>query len=277
MGAGMGGRVVRAGAAAGAAAVDGTTPLHLAAAAGDEAGLRVLLEAGAAVEAEDEGGARPLHLAAAAVRAEAARLLLDEAGARPEARDGCGRSPLDLASLLRPSSTEIVTPLLARAGRGHAGPGVHPVGRRRELVRRASVGPGQHAAARGHTHVAGSRRMAVACAGPRHVARAHGRAARAAGVRVVGGVAGVHLVCHRMAVLLVRGAIVLGRAIVEGRHARPGSRAQMVRSRAPRGLSLWLLAVALLPRMQRQGVIMAGGVDSRGLVGGSFRRVANVQ
>ena len=68
------------------------------------------------MEAEDEGGATPLHLAAAATRAAAARLLLDEAGARPEARDGCGRSPLDLASLLRPSSAEIVTPLLARAG-----------------------------------------------------------------------------------------------------------------------------------------------------------------
>ena len=68
------------------------------------------------MEAEDEGGATPLHLAAAATRAGAARLLLDEAGARPEARDGCGRSPLDLASLLRPRSTEIVTPLLARAG-----------------------------------------------------------------------------------------------------------------------------------------------------------------
>ena len=68
------------------------------------------------MEAEDEGGATPLHLAAAATRAAAARLLLDEAGARPEARDRCGRSPLDLASLLRPSSTEIVTPLLARAG-----------------------------------------------------------------------------------------------------------------------------------------------------------------
>ena len=66
------------------------------------------------MEAEDEGGATPLHLAAAATRAGAARLLLDEAGARPEARDGCGRSPLDLAALLRPSSTEIVTPLLAR-------------------------------------------------------------------------------------------------------------------------------------------------------------------
>eukprot|EP00964_Phaeocystis_antarctica_P132940 scaffold97102_cov45-Phaeocystis_antarctica.AAC.1 len=122
--------LLRAGAAAGAAATDGTTPLHLAAAAGDEAGLRLLLAAGAAAEAEDEGGARPLHLAAAAVRRGAARLLMEEGGARPEARDGCGRSPLDLAALLRPSSieivTEIVTPLLTQASAVAAAPAETP-------------------------------------------------------------------------------------------------------------------------------------------------------
>lgn len=74
----------------------GTTPLHTAAAAGDAAGVRRLIEAGAAVDARDQFGRSPLHDAARSGREGVIRLLL-EAGAGATAADAYGVTPLHLA------------------------------------------------------------------------------------------------------------------------------------------------------------------------------------
>ncbi len=74
----------------------GWTALMLAADAGHDAIVRLLLGAGASVHLENDAHDTALHLAAREGRAEASRLLLD-AGADFAARDADGRTPLFLA------------------------------------------------------------------------------------------------------------------------------------------------------------------------------------
>ncbi len=69
--------------------------------------MRALLAGGAGVEAADEEGATALHVAASAGQRPAAALLL-RAGARAAARDACGRTPLSLARLFRPTDAAMI-------------------------------------------------------------------------------------------------------------------------------------------------------------------------
>ena len=79
-----------------AAAADGQTLLHHAAALGATDLLATLIAASADVSAiGGADGSAPLHLAAARGEAASARMLL-AAGAAPAAPDGCGRTPLEL-------------------------------------------------------------------------------------------------------------------------------------------------------------------------------------
>jgi ankyrin repeat protein len=71
-------------------------PLHSAAASGDRAVVRLLVDAGADLDAKQEGGFTPLHAVAQNGDDEGVELLL-EAGALPDPRTDDGRTPEDLA------------------------------------------------------------------------------------------------------------------------------------------------------------------------------------
>ena len=92
-------QLLAAGAAVSAADQEGRTPLHVAAAASDNAVL-LLLAAGASVSAIDKDGRTPLHVAAAESRAAARYMLADDASA--VATDNEGRTPLLLAIMADP-------------------------------------------------------------------------------------------------------------------------------------------------------------------------------
>jgi ankyrin repeat protein len=74
----------------------GETPLHVAAAAGQEEMAKLLVEKGAEVSAKDNAGDTPLHVAAAAGQEEMAKLLVEK-GADVSAKDNVGGTPLYLA------------------------------------------------------------------------------------------------------------------------------------------------------------------------------------
>ena len=77
---------------------DGDTPLHAAAAAGDNPDvMRLLLDNGADVNARDKGGNTPLHFAAAGDNPNVMQLLL-ERGAIVDVRDKEGGTPLHAAA-----------------------------------------------------------------------------------------------------------------------------------------------------------------------------------
>ncbi|KAL1528485.1 hypothetical protein AB1Y20_009828 [Prymnesium parvum] len=78
-------------------AVIGNTAVHWAAAKGQAAALRLLLEAQGDPHARNQGDSTPLHTAAMNGHAECAKLLLD-AGADPRQCDEFGDSPLSLAA-----------------------------------------------------------------------------------------------------------------------------------------------------------------------------------
>jgi ankyrin repeat protein len=82
-----------------------TTPLCFAAAAGDFASARSLLDAGARVDAVNDAGYTPLMLAAECNHARVVRLLL-ERGADPQARTLRGETALDLARAVRADPQE---------------------------------------------------------------------------------------------------------------------------------------------------------------------------
>lgn len=78
----------------------GRTPLHCAAAAGDVALARLLLQDGASASAPAAGGETPMHAAAAAEDVQAAPEVvrwLAEHGGIPDAADDCGVTPMDIA------------------------------------------------------------------------------------------------------------------------------------------------------------------------------------
>ena len=83
------------GADVGARDENGQTPLYAAAALGDEAHLRVVLDHGAEIDARDAYGRTPLHYAAHLGRGEATTYLVSR-GADVSLRDHDGRTPLDL-------------------------------------------------------------------------------------------------------------------------------------------------------------------------------------
>lgn len=76
--------------------VQGSTPLHLAAANPDLSALQALLDAGADPNARDGEGATPLHIAAYTQNARHAQRLL-EAGADPLAKTNAGRDTTSMA------------------------------------------------------------------------------------------------------------------------------------------------------------------------------------
>lgn len=88
----------------------GWTPLHYAAALGDTACMRVLLDAGAPARAVDSSGTTALHLAAGLASPRAALLLL-EAGASATYIDGYYATPLHVAA---GKSLEVVRLLVSR-------------------------------------------------------------------------------------------------------------------------------------------------------------------
>ncbi|KAL2066521.1 hypothetical protein VTL71DRAFT_2592 [Oculimacula yallundae] len=87
------------------------TPLHLAACAGKNDVISMLLERGAKVDAIDGRGRTPLHQAVYTGHLGAVKLLLDS-GANIEARDRCGCTPFLLSAKER---TEIMDELIKRS------------------------------------------------------------------------------------------------------------------------------------------------------------------
>ncbi|KAG2423070.1 hypothetical protein HXX76_015586 [Chlamydomonas incerta] len=75
-----------------------STPLHMAAMTGKNAGIRKLLAAGAIVDARDTGGATALFLASEAGHADVCTALL-AAGADPTISNAAGESPMYIAAL----------------------------------------------------------------------------------------------------------------------------------------------------------------------------------
>jgi tetratricopeptide (TPR) repeat protein len=73
----------------------GSTALHWAAANGDTAMMRQLLEWGASPNAQNKGGSTPLHSACANLRVDSVALLLQH-GANPLISDCCNDTPADL-------------------------------------------------------------------------------------------------------------------------------------------------------------------------------------
>jgi hypothetical protein len=104
----------------------GTSLLHIAAAAGDEADIQLLLEQGADVNVRDEIGQTPLHKAATA-RNPAMCLRLLEHGAIPNVQDKHGRSPTDCAEFGDPwegrdgleQTTEVLRRYIPPGAGGH--------------------------------------------------------------------------------------------------------------------------------------------------------------
>lgn len=86
----------------------GSTPLHLAAAAGNIAALRWLVEKVPTMNPVDAAGRTPLHLAAMSGSGEALEYLLDQLE-DPSPRDHQSRTPLALAVMVdRPSVAELL-------------------------------------------------------------------------------------------------------------------------------------------------------------------------
>jgi RNA polymerase sigma factor (sigma-70 family) len=98
----------------------GWTALHWAAAIGDQAMLRFLLEAGGDVNARNKTGLTPLHVAALMRRTESTQQLL-EAGADVEARTASGLTPLTLAVMR--DAVELAAVLLGHGAQAHAADG----------------------------------------------------------------------------------------------------------------------------------------------------------
>jgi uncharacterized protein len=76
--------------------VQGSQPIHFAAANSDSGPLKTLLVAGANPNAKDKDGVTPLHMAVLGRNAENARLLL-QAGADTNSKDNLGRDALAIA------------------------------------------------------------------------------------------------------------------------------------------------------------------------------------
>jgi hypothetical protein len=79
-----------------ARSVCGLTPLHIAAAVGDETRIGLFLDRGAKIDARDDAGWTPLHCAATLGRVDEATFLVSR-GSDVGIRDHHGRTPLDLA------------------------------------------------------------------------------------------------------------------------------------------------------------------------------------
>ena len=87
----------------------GSSALHWAAANGDAAMLRQLLDWGAAPNAQNKGGSTALHSACAHLRLETASLLLQH-GANPDIADCCNDTPADVLNQMTslPSSSRSI-------------------------------------------------------------------------------------------------------------------------------------------------------------------------
>lgn len=92
----------------------GATPLHYAAAAGNEQEAKRLLHEGADANAQDENGWTPLHFAAQSKAVAVAELLI-AAGARVNATDLHGNTPLWTA-VFASRGDGVLIEMLRRAG-----------------------------------------------------------------------------------------------------------------------------------------------------------------
>eukprot|EP00854_Cymbomonas_tetramitiformis_P019831 gene19831-23717_t len=112
--------LVRAGADINAKNSSGQTPLHCAAASGDPAIVRILLQAGADIDARDSGprNETPLHYAALSgnLGAVSAVKTLLQAGADINARDRHGATPLHYAAIRSSGQSASIVAALCKAG-----------------------------------------------------------------------------------------------------------------------------------------------------------------
>jgi ankyrin repeat protein len=92
----------------------GRTPLHYAAADGNEVEVRQLLSSGANPNDQDDNGWAPLHFAAQAVSGGVTKVLL-EAGADTELEDSFGNTPLWRAAMNSKGDGTVIV-LLRQAG-----------------------------------------------------------------------------------------------------------------------------------------------------------------
>jgi ankyrin repeat protein len=102
---------IRSGANVNARMKDGRTPLHIAAAWGKPAHIKILVDAGAIVNARMKNGETPLHTLTKKNVAETIKVLV-QAGADIEARDERGNTPLHKAAL----SQAVIVRALLNAG-----------------------------------------------------------------------------------------------------------------------------------------------------------------
>jgi ankyrin repeat protein len=113
--------------------IEGSTPLHIGAAAGQAEAVRALIKLGARVDAKDDRGGTPLRDAVAEGRGNVVSVLLD-LGAKINEQDRTGHTALDIAALY---GNEHLTELLLKRG---ANPNQERRGKKSEVLTNAIEG-----------------------------------------------------------------------------------------------------------------------------------------